>query len=39
LKRVISEHFNRHACVLRVETSVVFNRMVRHEIPIADTDL
>ena len=39
LKRVISEHFNRHACVLRVETSVVFNRLVRHEIPIADTDL
>ena len=34
LKLVISEHFNRHACVLRVETSVVFNRQTQHSIPI-----
>jgi DNA-binding Lrp family transcriptional regulator len=34
LKLVISEHFNRHACVLHVETSVVFNRRTQHSIPI-----
>jgi DNA-binding Lrp family transcriptional regulator len=39
LKEVISEHFNRHACVTRVETAVVFNRVSRHEIPIAESDL
>jgi DNA-binding Lrp family transcriptional regulator len=36
LKTVISEQFNRHACVLRVESSVVFNRRERHAMPIAD---
>jgi DNA-binding Lrp family transcriptional regulator len=39
LKEVISEHFNRHACVTRVETAVVFNRVTQHEIPIIDSDL
>jgi DNA-binding Lrp family transcriptional regulator len=34
LKLAISEHFNRHACVLRVETSVVFNRQTQYSIPI-----
>jgi DNA-binding Lrp family transcriptional regulator len=34
LKLVISEHFNRHACVLRVESSVVFNRQTQFSIPI-----
>jgi DNA-binding Lrp family transcriptional regulator len=33
LKLVISENFNRHACVLRVETSVVFNRQTQYSIP------
>ncbi|RUL69435.1 Lrp/AsnC family transcriptional regulator [Dyella choica] len=34
LKTVISEHFNRHAVVLRVETSVVFNRQQQHGMPL-----
>jgi DNA-binding Lrp family transcriptional regulator len=34
LKAIISEHFNRHAVVLRVETSVVFNRQQHHVIPL-----
>jgi DNA-binding Lrp family transcriptional regulator len=38
LKEVISEHFNRHACVTRAETAVVFNRVMQHEIPIAAAD-
>jgi DNA-binding Lrp family transcriptional regulator len=38
LKKVISDHFNRNACVLRVEISVVFNRRAQHEIPIAMDD-
>ena len=38
LKSVISDHFYRHACVLRVETSVVFSRRTQHEIPIAMDD-
>src|ERR1700730_12899647 len=39
LKEVISEHFNGHACVTRVETAVVFNRVTQHEIPITESDL
>jgi DNA-binding Lrp family transcriptional regulator len=39
LKEVISEHFNRHACVTRTETAVVFSRITRHEIPIVDSDV
>ena len=39
LKEVISEHFNRHACVTRTETAVVFNRVTQHEMPIIDSDL
>jgi len=34
LKAIISEHFNRHAAVLRVETSVVFNRLQQHAMPL-----
>ncbi|GLQ88368.1 Lrp/AsnC family transcriptional regulator [Dyella flagellata] len=34
LKEVISEHFNRHAVVQRVETSMVFNRQQQHVIPL-----
>jgi len=34
LKLVISDHFNRHACVLRVETSVAFNRQTQYSIPL-----
>lgn len=33
LKRVISEHFHR-SIMVRVETSVVFNRMTNYEIPM-----
>ena len=33
LKTIISEHFNRHDVVLRVETSVVFNSQKQHVIP------
>jgi DNA-binding Lrp family transcriptional regulator len=36
LKCVISENFSRHASVIRVETSVVFARQTRHEMPAAD---
>jgi len=39
LKQLISEHFNRHPCVTRTETAVVFNRVTRHEIPIVDSDV
>ena len=38
LKEVISEHFNRHACVIRAETAVVFNRVTQHEMPITESD-
>lgn len=34
LKAIISEHFNRHAVVLRVETSVVFNHQQQHVMPL-----
>jgi DNA-binding Lrp family transcriptional regulator len=34
LKAIISQHFNRHAVVLRVETSVVFNRQQQHAMPL-----
>lgn len=34
LKAIISEHFNRHAVVLRAETSVVFNRQQQHVMPL-----
>jgi len=33
LKTIISEHFNRHDVVLRVETSVVFNSRRQHVMP------
>jgi DNA-binding Lrp family transcriptional regulator len=33
LKLIISQHFNRHAVVERVETSVVFNHEQRHAMP------
>jgi DNA-binding Lrp family transcriptional regulator len=33
LKQMISEHFNAHPCVLRVETSIVFERRSHHSIP------
>jgi hypothetical protein len=33
LKTIISEHFNRHDVVLRVETSVVFNSRKQHALP------
>jgi DNA-binding Lrp family transcriptional regulator len=33
LKDIISENFSRHASVIRVETSVVFSREARHEMP------
>jgi DNA-binding Lrp family transcriptional regulator len=33
LKAIISEHFNRHDIVLRVETSVVFNSRQQHALP------
>jgi len=36
LKRVISERFNAHPCVIRVETSIVFNRQSHHSMPIAE---
>jgi DNA-binding Lrp family transcriptional regulator len=39
LKEVISEHLNHHAFVVRVETTVVFSRVIRHEIPIVASDL
>ncbi|WP_284384595.1 Lrp/AsnC family transcriptional regulator [Dyella flava] len=34
LKEIISEHFNRDAAVLRVETSVVFDRRQQSTMPI-----
>jgi DNA-binding Lrp family transcriptional regulator len=34
LKLIISEHFNRHAVVQRVETSVVFNGRQKHAMPL-----
>ena len=36
LKAIISEHFNRHAVVERVETSVVFNRRTQYAMPLAE---
>jgi DNA-binding Lrp family transcriptional regulator len=36
LKDLISSHFNRHAVVVRVETSVVFNHEVRHAMPLPE---
>src|ERR1700722_7767704 len=33
LKSVISDHFNRHVHVLRVETSMIFNRRTQHAMP------
>lgn len=33
LKMIISEHFNRHEVVLRVETSIVFNRQQHYALP------
>jgi DNA-binding Lrp family transcriptional regulator len=33
LKEIISEHFNRHDVVLRVETSVVFDSRRQHAMP------
>lgn len=38
LKDVISQHFNRHAVVLRVETSVVFNYERTHSLPFSESD-
>ena len=34
LKAIISQHFNRHAAVLRVETSVVFDRRQQNTMPL-----
>jgi DNA-binding Lrp family transcriptional regulator len=36
LKNFISEHFNRHSVVERVETSVVFDHETRYAMPILD---
>jgi DNA-binding Lrp family transcriptional regulator len=38
LKRVISDRFHQ-AFVVRVETSIVFNHMTHHEIPIAEIEI
>lgn len=38
LKNLISNHFNRHAVVVRVETSVVFDHEVRHAMPLSEAD-
>lgn len=38
LKELISEHFNRHAVVVRVETSVVFNRETQHALPVSENE-
>lgn len=38
LKAIISEHFNRHAVVERVETSVVFNHKEQHVMPLRERD-
>ena len=37
LKGIISESFSRHAAVIRVETSVVFSRQSRYEMPDIDS--
>jgi DNA-binding Lrp family transcriptional regulator len=37
LKEIISHHFNRHAVVERVETSVVFNRREQHAMPLSES--
>jgi len=37
LKSVISNHFNRHVHVVRVETSVIFNRRTQHAMPLRET--
>ena len=34
LKEIISKHFNRHDVVLRVETSVVFDSLRQHALPL-----
>jgi DNA-binding Lrp family transcriptional regulator len=39
LKRVISDNLNCHPCVIRVETSVIFNRETQHEIPIEEAEV
>ncbi|GFZ96738.1 Lrp/AsnC family transcriptional regulator [Dyella caseinilytica] len=39
LKAIISQHFNRHAVVQRVETSVVFNRKQQYGMPLASSDM
>jgi DNA-binding Lrp family transcriptional regulator len=36
LKNFISEHFNRHLVVERVETSVVFDHETQYAMPILD---
>lgn len=36
LKEIISQHFNRHAVVMRVETSVVFNHETQHAMPFPE---
>jgi len=38
LKTLISARFNSRAAVLRVETSMIFNRQTRHDLPVAETD-
>jgi DNA-binding Lrp family transcriptional regulator len=35
LKQVISDRFHRHACVLRVETSMIFDHRVHHDLPVS----
>ena len=37
LKSIISESFSRHTAVIRVETSVVFSRQSRYEMPDIDS--
>jgi hypothetical protein len=39
LKELISKHFNRHAVVARVETSVVFGRETQHALPVSEKEL
>jgi DNA-binding Lrp family transcriptional regulator len=39
LKNLISDRFNRRAVVVRVETSVVFNRAVQYGMPLPDGDV
>jgi DNA-binding Lrp family transcriptional regulator len=38
LKELISRHFNRHAVVVRVETSVVFSRETQHAMPVSENE-